>query len=58
MEMNPTTKAILINGAIVVGLLLEHYWGRSLNVLLISALLLFLVANMMLFIVFRRQRRR
>jgi hypothetical protein len=45
------TKAIYLNVGILVGLLLELYWGRPLYLVLISAVLLFSVANVLLFVV-------
>jgi hypothetical protein len=55
--MKLRTKAICINCAIFAGLLLEWYWGRPLYVIGIAAALLFLVANVTLFVVARRAHR-
>lgn len=55
--MKLATKAICINCAIFIGLLLELYWGRPLYVIGIAALLLFLVANVTLFLASRRARK-
>jgi hypothetical protein len=55
--MKLATKAACINCAILVGLLLEIYWGRPLYAIGISAVVLFLVANLMLFLVSRRAHR-
>jgi hypothetical protein len=57
VEMKLTTKAICINCAIFIGLLLELYWGRPLYVIGIAALLLFLVANGVLFLISRKARK-
>jgi|HubBroStandDraft_1064217.scaffolds.fasta_scaffold126698_2 hypothetical protein len=51
------TKAICINCAIVVGLLLELYWGRPPLAIGISALILLVVANAILLVVSRRARK-
>jgi hypothetical protein len=56
--MSIRTKAIYINCAIVIGLLLELHWGRSLQIIGISALLLFTVANFALFSASRKARGR
>jgi hypothetical protein len=48
--MKTGTKAIYINGALVVGLALELYRGRSLLVIGITAILLFTVANVALIV--------
>ncbi len=55
--MKLATKAVCINCAILIGLLLELYWGRPLYVIGIAAVLLFLVANVILFLASRRARR-
>jgi len=52
------TKVILINLAIVVGLLLESYWGRPLTAITISAVILFLVANATFLFLARRTSKR
>lgn len=57
VEMKLATKAVCINCAILIGLLLELYWGRPLYVIGIAAVLLFLVANVILFLASRRARR-
>jgi hypothetical protein len=44
------TKAIIINCAIVIGLLLELYWGRRPLAIGISAAVLLVVANTILIV--------
>ncbi len=46
--MKTGTKAVCINCAIAVGLLLELYWGRPLYVVGILGVVLFAVANLIL----------
>lgn len=46
--MKTGTKAVYINCAIAVGLLLELHWGRPLYVVGISGFVLFAVANLIL----------
>ncbi len=55
--MRLKTKAIYINVGILVGLLLELYWGRPPYLVVISAVLLFAVANILLFVVSRKARK-
>lgn len=57
MEMKVATKAIYINCAILVGLLLELYWGRPAYIVGIAAVILLVVANVVLFLVSRRTHR-
>lgn len=49
MEMKTTNRAILINCAIVAGLIIAFYRGAAVSVIAISALVLFAVANLALF---------
>jgi hypothetical protein len=46
MEMRHKYKTFLINGAIVFALAIEFWRGRMLGVLIISAVVLFIVANL------------
>jgi len=46
--MKTGTKAVYINCAIAVGLLLELHWGRPLYVVGITGVVLFAVANLIL----------
>ena len=46
--MKTRTKAIYINCAIAVGLLLELHWGRPLYVIGLTGIVLFAVANLIL----------
>lgn len=48
VEMKTGTKAVYINCAIAVGLLLELHWGRPLYVVGITGIVLFVVANLIL----------
>ena len=55
--MRLKTKAIYLNVGILVGLLLELYWGRPLYLALISAVLLFAIANVLLFVASKKVRK-
>lgn len=56
--MKTGTKAIYLNSAISVGLALELYLGRPLYAVGISAVVLFTVANLILFVSYKKARRR
>ncbi len=55
--MKTGTKAIYVNCAITVGLLLELYWGRPLFVVGIVGVVLFTLANLILIFSKRTLRR-
>ena len=48
-------KAFLINGALMLGLVIEFWRGRTLGVLAVTAVLMFSVANLALFIAAKRK---
>lgn len=55
--MTDWTRAIVVNCCVGAGLVLELYWGRSLAVVGISAVLFFGVVNLTLLLAFKRRRR-
>lgn len=58
MEMSVKARAIYINIAIFIGLLLELLWGRPLLVIGISAGVLFIVANVAFLIAAKRKHKK